>query len=71
MSAVPILAGTFLAGLAGAAFVRSRKARCDGMGPFLYTTVADVLDQRDYDNRHASCICCRFQERCDDCNYVD
>jgi hypothetical protein len=71
MSAMPIIAGTVLAGLAGAAFVRSKKARCDGMGPFIYTTVSDVLQDRDFDNRHASCICCQYQEKCDDCTYDD
>jgi len=69
MTTMHVIAGTFLAGLAGAAYVRSQKARCDGMGPFLYTTVADALHETDFDNRHATCICCRFQETCDDCLY--
>ena len=29
-----------------------------GMGPFLYTTVGDVVRAEEMDNRHASCECC-------------
>ena len=25
---------------------------------FIYTTVKDVLDEEEYDNRHSTCTCC-------------